>query len=82
MGVRGWRVRWLDAGQSWTAGVLTCLPITETRDGRKSYDAGPHSPEMKRLNKKFGMLHGLSSLTNLAALFAQFYYGVVLAQRM
>lgn len=55
---------------------------TETRDGKKSYDAGPHSPEMQRLNKKFGMLHGISSLTNLGGLFAQLYYGVVLAQRM
>ncbi|KAL0256947.1 hypothetical protein SLS55_007756 [Diplodia seriata] len=54
----------------------------ETRDGKKSYDAGPHSPEMQRLNKKFATLHGVSSLTNLATFIAQLYYGVVLAQRM
>lgn len=54
----------------------------ETRDGKKSYDAGPHSPEMQRLNKKFGMLHGISSLTNLAGFFAEIYYGIVLAQRL
>ncbi|OJD28669.1 uncharacterized protein BKCO1_1220004 [Diplodia corticola] len=54
----------------------------ETRDGKKSYDAGPHSPEMQRLNKKFATLHGISSLTNLATFIAQLYYGVVLAQRL
>ncbi|KAF2092301.1 hypothetical protein K490DRAFT_30864 [Saccharata proteae CBS 121410] len=54
----------------------------ETRDGKKSYDAGPHSPEMQRLNKSFSTLHGVSSLTNMGGLIAMLYYGVVLSERM
>lgn len=52
----------------------------ETRDGKKSYDAGPHSEEMQRLNKKFGMLHGVSSLTNLVGFLAMCWYGFVLGE--
>lgn len=54
----------------------------ETRDGKKSYDPAPHSPEMERLNKRFGMLHGISSLLNLTEFLAAIYYGVVLAERL
>ena len=54
----------------------------ETRDGKKSYDAGPHSPAMKALNKRFGMLHGVSSLLNLVAIVAMVAYGVVLGGRI
>jgi len=54
----------------------------ETRDGKKSYDAGPHSNEMQRLNKKFGKLHGASTLTNLIGFIATVGYGFHLAARI
>jgi hypothetical protein len=54
----------------------------ETRDGKKSYDAGPHTTEMQRLNKKFGALHGVSSLLNLFAFIATIWYGFVLGERL
>jgi len=51
----------------------------ETRDGKKYYDPGEKSSEMKRLNKSFGVLHGVSSGLNLLGTFAMFYYGATLA---
>ncbi|KMK57636.1 hypothetical protein Y699_03056 [Aspergillus fumigatus Z5] len=54
----------------------------ETHDGKKSYDPAPHSKEMMALNKKFGRLHGLSSLINMVSLIATVYYGVVLSKRL
>ena len=54
----------------------------ETRDGRKSYDPGPHSQEMQRLNSKFSYLHGASSLVNLVGWVAMVWYGFCLADRM
>ncbi|KAF2157106.1 hypothetical protein K461DRAFT_218444 [Myriangium duriaei CBS 260.36] len=54
----------------------------ETRDGKKSYDAGPHSPEMAALNKRFGMLHGASSLLDLVGYIASLYYGFILGARI
>ncbi|GAM86351.1 hypothetical protein ANO11243_043650 [Dothideomycetidae sp. 11243] len=54
----------------------------ETRDGKKSYDSGPHSPEMAALNKKFGTLHGISSVFDLVGFVASLYYGWVLAARL
>jgi hypothetical protein len=54
----------------------------ETRDGKKSYDAGPHSTEMERLNKKFSALHGASSLLNLFTFIAIVWYGFVLGERL
>ncbi|KAL4952579.1 hypothetical protein BDW69DRAFT_19756 [Aspergillus filifer] len=54
----------------------------ETRDGKKSYDPPPHSKEMIALNKKFGRIHGLSSLVNLATLGATVFYGVVLSKQL
>lgn len=51
----------------------------ETKDGKKSYDTGPHSPEMQRLNKQFGTMHGISTLVNLGGLFATVWYGGTLA---
>jgi hypothetical protein len=53
--------------------------VTETRDGKKYYDPGEKSPEMKRLNSSFGKLHGVSSGLNLLGTFAMFYYGATLA---
>ncbi|KAJ5239426.1 hypothetical protein N7468_004045 [Penicillium chermesinum] len=54
----------------------------ETRDGKKSYDAGPHSKEMIELNKKFGRIHGISSLVNLGSFIATIYYGAVLSKKL
>ena len=55
---------------------------TEKKDGKKSYDAPPHSQEMVALNKRFGMLHGVSSLLNLGTLVATVVYGVTLSSRL
>ena len=54
----------------------------ETRDGKRSYDKGPHSPAMEGLNRRFGLLHGVSSLLNLVALGGMVGYGWVLGGRM
>ncbi|KAJ9602103.1 hypothetical protein H2200_013463 [Cladophialophora chaetospira] len=54
----------------------------ETRDGKKSYDPGPHSQEMQLLNKKFSYLHGASSLVNMIGWFAMVWYGFYLGDRL
>lgn len=56
--------------------------FTETRDGKRSYDPAPHSKEMVALNKKFGRVHGISSLVNLVSLIATVWYGAVLSKRL
>ncbi len=56
--------------------------VEETRDGKKSYDTGPHSKEMQALNKRFGRMHGISSLLNMAGSLATVWYGMVLAERL
>lgn len=65
--------------------LLVCGPATarvirerkhqETRDGKMSYDPPPHSKAMQQLNRQFSMLHGASSLLNLAAVIATAVYG-------
>jgi hypothetical protein len=52
----------------------------ETRDGKKSYDEGPHSSEMVELNRRFGVLHGVSSLVNLVGFLGMCWYGVLLGE--
>ncbi|KAF2201821.1 hypothetical protein GQ43DRAFT_440246 [Delitschia confertaspora ATCC 74209] len=69
----------------WVVGPATTKTMRErkhqeTRDGKKSYDAPPHSKEMQALNKKFGMLHGVSSLVNLVAVVAEVWYAGVLGE--
>lgn len=54
----------------------------ETRDGKKSYDAPPHSQEMQALNQQFSRLHGASSLVNLLSWMASLWYGFYLADRI
>lgn len=56
--------------------------LIETRDGKRSYDAGPHSPEMKKLNSAFGKWHGISSLLNLISLLATAWHGILLSERL
>ncbi|CAJ2510000.1 Uu.00g059000.m01.CDS01 [Anthostomella pinea] len=52
------------------------------KDGKQSWDAAPHSNEMEALNKKFGQLHGISSLLNMATFAATIVYGFTLASRI
>ena len=66
---------------AWHRGIIA-KSISETRDGKKSYDVGPHSTEMQKLNRAFGKLHGISSLINLGALVATIWYGFSLAERI
>jgi hypothetical protein len=63
-----------------TTEVMRLRKHQETRDGKKSYDAGPHSEEMKGLNKRFSVLHGISSTVNLVGLGAMVWYGAVLGE--
>ncbi|KAG6097193.1 hypothetical protein E4U30_000845 [Claviceps sp. LM220 group G6] len=52
------------------------------RDGKQYYEEGPHSEEMRALSKKFGMLHGVSSLLNLFTIGAAVTYGFTLGSRL
>ncbi|CAN8097256.1 unnamed protein product [Discula destructiva] len=54
----------------------------EKKDGKMSWDPAPHSEEMATLNKKFGILHGISSLLNVVHFVATIVYGVTLAGRI
>lgn len=62
--------------------TLLIMVDSETRDGKKSYDKGPHSDEMQKLNKAFGTLHGVSTLLNLSGLGAMIYYAWVLGSKL
>jgi len=73
---------------NWTIiGPLTSSTMAErkkqeSRDGKKYYDSGTKSKEMQRLNRRFGMLHGISSLINLIEILITVWYGFVLAARL
>ncbi|KAK0646597.1 hypothetical protein B0T16DRAFT_329666 [Cercophora newfieldiana] len=56
--------------------------LQERKDGKKSYDAPPHSQEMTALNKQFAILHGVSSLLNLGTFIGTVVYGFNLASRL
>ena len=58
------------------------MSVAEERDGKKSYDPKPHSQEMTALNKRFGQVHGISSLLNLATFVATIVYGFHLGDRL
>ncbi|KLO89743.1 uncharacterized protein LW93_1804 [Fusarium fujikuroi] len=72
--------------------LLVFLPLTVEvmkqrrgqvkRDGKEWYAEGPQSDQMKALNKKFGMLHGISSLFNLITFAAAVGYGFTLGGRV
>ncbi|KAI1126668.1 hypothetical protein F5Y10DRAFT_206813 [Nemania abortiva] len=51
----------------------------ETKDGKNET---PQSKDMKALNKKFGKVHGYSSLFNLVTFIATVVYGVHLSARI
>jgi hypothetical protein len=65
-----------------TTRIMGLRKHQETRDGKKSWDEGPHSKEMQELNRKFGVLHGVSSLTNLVGFLGMCWYGVLLAESL
>ncbi|KAG5934948.1 hypothetical protein E4U53_000572 [Claviceps sorghi] len=52
------------------------------RDGKEYYEEGPHSEEMRALSKKFGTLHGISSLLNLVTIASAVTYGFTLGSRL
>jgi p-aminobenzoyl-glutamate transporter AbgT len=52
------------------------------RDGKEWDTTGNHSQEMRALNKKFGILHGVSSLLNLTTFIAALAYGFTLGARV
>lgn len=56
--------------------------VQETKDGKKYYDEGPKSEAMEKLNKRFGIAHGVSSLVNMVGLIGTVGYGLVIADRM
>ncbi|KAH8894771.1 hypothetical protein GQ53DRAFT_779668 [Thozetella sp. PMI_491] len=65
-----------------TTRTMNSRRLQERKDGKKSHDPPPHSQEMEALNKKFGALHGISSLLNLATFVSCLVYGVKLASRL
>ena len=65
-----------------TTEVMKQRKHQETRDGKKYYDPGPKSEEMQKLNKSFGILHGVSSLVNLVAVITCIAYGWSLGNRI
>ncbi|KAJ4144726.1 hypothetical protein LMH87_003598 [Akanthomyces muscarius] len=52
------------------------------RDGKQYYEEGPHSDEMRALSKRFGVLHGISSLLNVGVLVGAVAYGFTLGARL
>ena len=54
----------------------------ETRDGKRYYEPGPHSKEMQALSRKFGQLHGVSTIVNMIGLGFMLRYGFLLSERM
>jgi hypothetical protein len=74
-------VNWMVVGPA-TTGTMRERKHQETRDGKKYWQEGEKSEEMLRLNKKFSVLHGVSSLINLVGIIATVYYGFVLGERL
>ncbi|KAK9447816.1 uncharacterized protein V1518DRAFT_76884 [Limtongia smithiae] len=64
-----------------TVNLMNARKAQETKEGKKYYDEGV-SDEMRALNKRFGAIHGISTLINLGTLFAIAAYGVVLTEGM
>jgi hypothetical protein len=61
-----------------TTEIMQIRKHQETRDGKSSYEKGPHSKEMQALNRQFSILHSVSSITNLVGLGAMIWYGAIL----
>ena len=56
--------------------------VQEIKEGKKYYDDGPKSEKMAALNKRFGTMHGASSLINMIGLLATGWYGVILGNKI
>lgn len=54
----------------------------ETRDGKRYHDNGPHSEAMQQLNKRFMILHSISSSVNLIGCLTTLWYGFYLGDRL
>jgi cysteine synthase len=54
---------------------------TGKRDGKEWFEEEGASEEMKALNRKFGVLHGISASLNLTAFFSLLAYGFTLGRR-
>ena len=65
-----------------SADLKCAVRATETKDGKRSWDAAPHSEEMQTLNRQFGQIHGVSSLLNLITMGATLVYGIGLSRRI
>jgi len=74
-------VNWVYVGPA-TTQTMRERKHQETRDGKKYWQEGDKSVEMQRLNKRFSVLHGVSSLINLVGVVATVYYGFVLGERL
>ena len=74
-------INWLFVGPM-TTKTMRLRKWQETKDGKKYYDQGPHSDDMKKLNKEFAVLHGISSLVNLVEIILTIAYGVILSERL
>jgi len=70
----------MQGANDWIIGPLTSKTMFERHRLEKSegkpYNAEGVSDEMKALNRKFGTLHGVSSLFNLGAVIALAFHGL------
>ncbi|KAK9322053.1 hypothetical protein V1517DRAFT_324489 [Lipomyces orientalis] len=64
-----------------TVKIMNRRKAQEAKEGKKYYDEEA-SEDMKKLNKEFGIVHGISTILNLGTLFVTALYGVVLAEAM
>ncbi|KAK9492257.1 hypothetical protein V1508DRAFT_356044 [Lipomyces doorenjongii] len=62
-----------------TVKLMNLRKAQETKEGKKSYEDDV-SEDMKKLNKEFGIVHGISTIVNLGTLFVTAFYGVILAE--
>jgi hypothetical protein len=64
----------------WVIGPMTSRLMfkrhKQEREEGKQYNDPGVSDQMKQMNKKFGMLHGISSLANLGAVVALTFHGL------
>ncbi|KAK9459401.1 uncharacterized protein V1516DRAFT_679820 [Lipomyces oligophaga] len=61
-----------------TVDLMIARKTQETKEGKKYYEEDV-SQDMLDLNKKFGVMHGISAVVNLGTLFAISAYGVFLS---
>jgi hypothetical protein len=74
-------VNWCVVGPATTA-TMRLRKRQETVEGKKYWDQGAKSAEMAALNKRFAVLHGVSSLVNLVGIISTVWYGFVLGDRL